>query len=837
MTFMKHFRSYKMNFMTIFVMFYVFISVGCNDKDLYYQRPEWKELSIYKILQNEGSFKSYLSCVDKTEYASILDGAGLYTVFPPNDDAFAEWLTKKGYKSIDSIPALERNKIVAYSIVYGKWTLDHLSDKGSSSSNVSGAFKRKTVFYTMPYRDPEFNNNWVFDEPLEGSYESTTKEYQTLLTKQNYKYLPVFTNKFFSANTLNAESDYSIFYPNSTYSGKNVDAGNVISGDIIGENGVIHVVSTVNETKKNIDEILNESSYSGFNNLLDFQTASGIYAFKSYTELPNDVLQTFRLMLPKESIDKVYLKGYSKNTTNKIGFSPLAENIGDKGADSETSGSTVFVPQNDVLENYIKTKLLKYYTAREQLPLEVISTLINTHIAKELVWNTHYPETKNYTGEYINGQGATGKTFEQDGVIDKRMASNGFVYLIDHVVKSRYFETVYSEVLLNPAHNWLNIAYSKYFGTSLREDLMKSVLNDNPNQRYTMLNFSDQLLKNDGFTYSGEDNSFANYVGSADSRLKRFMQLHVFPGQLNVQSATGVINSQIVNFDNLPKISQYENWSFLTSLSGDMIRYKTGTGMQAAGNIEDGTYVNVTPVSGDFNNGQVFDVDKLLQFAPRYSGVIAEKDLWTYIDRARTENSNVKTFVDYLERCLKSSSGNSLAGLSSEGYYTILMPNNTAMTEAKNKGYIMPLDSVTSDKVNYFAQATKFVNAHILSGRVLPDDGQTYLYPISIDLPDSVPMPTLLKITDEPWGLVNQTTLVSVKKNSSGLLIFTPLNIKSAGQIAVKGAVGSTTTLRIQRGKPSGSTVPNSYRSNRIASKAVIHEINNFFTFSVTKRN
>jgi uncharacterized surface protein with fasciclin (FAS1) repeats len=465
-----------------------------------------------------------------------------------------------------------------------------------------------------------------------------------------------------------------------------------------------------------------------------------------------------------------------------------------------------------------------------------------------LVWGSQYQKTKNFTGEYLNGEGSTGKTFAEDGVVKKTMASNGFVYLIDHVIKSRLFETVYSEIYLNPAHAWLNTAYVKYFNLGLREDLMQSILNDSPNQRYTLLNFSDDLLREDGFTLDGETTTFSNtVVGSGDSRLSRLMRLHVFPGQLNVQSSTGTLDVDIQNFDDLPKITQYESWSFLTTLSGDMVRYKTGLGMQAAGNIEDGEYVNFTKVDGEYNNGQIYNVDRLLQYAPRInvasSSQFGEISLWTYINRARTENPNVKTFVDYLERCLKSADGNSLAGIKSENFYTILMPNNTAMQQAISKGYVMPLDSLDVG-VEYLAQATKFVQSHILSGvrfdgqgLIFADDGLPYFYPVNKDSPNKAIASTLLKITDEGWGLVNQTTEIEVEKNASGLLIFSPRNIKSAGQVAVEGSTGITTALRVQRGKPAQTTYQNSYRSNLIASKAVIHEINNFFTFTVNPSN
>jgi len=832
----------KQNLMPIGIAICMLLLFGCdNNKDEYYERPSWKEPSIYKLLQSEGKFDTYLKCIDKTEYRNILDGAGLYTVFAPNDEAFNAFLTAKAYGSIDDIPAAELKKLVAYSIVMGKWTSEHLSDKISSSNYVTGAFKRRTVYYTMPHRDPEFDNNWVFDEPLQGTYASTVKNYQTLLTMQNYKYLPVFTDKYFASLTLDSENNYHIFYPNAAYTGKNVDAGTILKEDIICENGIIHEVSTVSEPKKNMDEILNESAYSGFNSLLDFQSSPDNYVFKEFREAPADLLETFKLMLPNEDIDKVYIKGYSKNSTAKLSFSTLSENIrGESSYDSESLGNTLFVPENDVLEQYIQTKLLKYYDSREKLPIDVITTLINTHMVNELVWGDNYGKVKNSTGEYVNG--GTGKTFADGGITEKTMASNGFVYQIDHVIKSRFFETVYSEIYLNPAHQWLNTAYVKYFASGLREDLMKSVLNDAPNQRFTLLNFSDELLKADGFVYNGEDNTFSNTeVGSGDSRLQRLMKLHIFPGQLGVQTGSGALDVEIKSFDDLPKISQYEDWSFIVSLSGDMLRYKTGLGMQAAGNIWDDTYVNFTPVDDEYNNGQIYNVDRLLEYAPRAnvtgSSAFGEINLMYFISLARTQNPNVKTFVDYLERVLLSSDGYSLAGISSTNYYTILMPNNTAMTQAINNGYIMPLDSVTPDKVNYLAQATQFVNSHILSGQIFADDGLTYIYPVNTESPNKAVASTLLKVTDEAWGLVNQSTLVQVEKNASGLLIFTPMDIKSAGQVAVAAGTGMTTNLRVQRGKPAQTIYQNSYRSNRIASKAVIHEINNFFTFTVNTNN
>src|SRR5660398_181157 len=55
----------------------------CNDIEKYYERPGWLAKPIYEVLEQEGRFSNYLQCVDSTEYALVLKGAGLYTVLPP----------------------------------------------------------------------------------------------------------------------------------------------------------------------------------------------------------------------------------------------------------------------------------------------------------------------------------------------------------------------------------------------------------------------------------------------------------------------------------------------------------------------------------------------------------------------------------------------------------------------------------------------------------------------------------------------------------------------------------------------------------------------------------
>ena len=210
-----------------------------------------------------------------------------------------------------------------------------------------------------------------------------------------------------------------MFFPNATYTGKNVQAGTILKEDIIAENGIIHEVSTVSQPMENIDEILRGSpSYAGFKELLDHKDNTGNYVFKTYTEVSQEVLEMFRKLRPGENIDNIYVKAYKSLT-----FSPLLENIYSISTNTyepEKTGNTLFVPKNEALQNYINSRLLKYYGTPEKLPVEALQILINTHMAEGLVWPSLYQSYMTSTGEYVNGKGSAGKGFEDGGIIDKK---------------------------------------------------------------------------------------------------------------------------------------------------------------------------------------------------------------------------------------------------------------------------------------------------------------------------------------------------------------------------------------------------------------------------------
>ncbi|MFT3753260.1 MAG: fasciclin domain-containing protein [Paludibacter sp.] len=788
-----------------------------NDKDAYFERPGWLEPPIYTVLKNNGHFTNYLKCVDTTLYASILKGAGLYTVFAPNDDAFAAYMSKNGYTSVSDIPSSEIDKIVSYSICSSTVPFD--------SIGVRGSFKYKSQYYALPYRDAEYNNEWVVDQTMENGW---TNGYN------NYKFVPSFTNAFFASTTPSlTAADYNVFYPDVPFSGKNIQGGEIVNKDMRAENGIVHEVSTVNMPLDNIAHILNRPENSSFKSLVDTKDVYGDYLFRTYLEVTSPtLLKALQKIMPKENIDRIFIKFYTG-----LDYSLNLENVLDESDryTPEKSGYTLILPTNGALTEYMNRRILKYYGDVQSLPVEIIQTFVNAHMTGSLVWPANYAMSLNGNGDYLNGAGSSGLSFSQSSITGATLASNGFVYHSNKAVSSRIFESVYSELFINPAHKWANIGFVNNFNNSLREDLQKCVLNGFISERYTLLTFDDQFLKDDGFSYNSTTNTFTHSVTgvNANNRLTRLLREHIFDGLQNND-----VKSEITDFATTG-ISNEDNWNFTVTSYGDPVRYKNNQ-MQAAGNIEDNTFVNLTKLDETYLNGTVWKADKPLQYSPRVTGTTDDKkfrdiSLWEYLDRSRTQNSNVKLFVDYLQKCIKTlpddATSTALDGISTEQFYTVLMPNNTAMQSAITAKLLPPIDSVSSAYPVAFAKAAFFINSHILQGRVFVDDNKTYLYPANATALNRALIPVMAKVNSEKLGLTNQSLLVEVSKTTAGLLNWIPQNVTQGTKVLVTGATSGT--MRVQRGKPTGTTILNNYRSNRIACKAVLHEVNNYVSFKL----
>ena len=258
--------------------------------------------------------------------------------------------------------------------------------------------------------------------------------------------------------------------------------------------------------------------------------------------------------------------------------------------------------------------------------------------------------------------------------------------------------------------------------------------------------------------------------------------------------------------------------------------------------------VTLTPVE-TAPNGNVLMADRLLKYSRRSTPLTpadsqyTDRSLWYYIQLAGKENAEVSKFVDLVKKVMKTtSSSDELIGVKAANYYTILMPNNTAMTTALGQG-LYPANIDPENDAKGADKALRFVLSHFVIGKVFPDDNLPIIYPFSplSEDPTRQICPTMLAITNEKWGLTNvKTQVVAYKYPLSATtfqLRFYATDIKLGNTVVVQGNpslnAGANSHQIVSRTKITARPA-NDYkvtRSNRMACRAVIHEINGYFNF------
>jgi uncharacterized surface protein with fasciclin (FAS1) repeats len=775
-----------------------------RERDEYYAAPEWGRKPVYEVLQGEGRFGLYLQCVDKTLYATSLKGNGLWTVFAPNDDAFKAYLAAKGYGSVDDMPLGEVEKIVAYSMVYDRYELDHLSDIRTNGWDTLNSIKKKTAYYETIHREyDEYRQDsiWVVSPTTAASGGSASYA----LNDNNYKYLPFYMARYFGARQtpLTAE-DYNVFYPNATYTGKNIQGASIVTQDMLASNGVAHELDGLNEPLPNLEDILfGDPSYSEFRKLVELKNPIKEPLFYSYfTSLA--MTQYFQTMYPDRSISNVYAKTYAALDVpfNCERFSNALDDIS-----PESEGYTVFIPNNEAIQDFVAEKIAGYgYSSVSELSVNLVQIFINAHLVTNMIWPGEYKGAKNVSDAYINGEGPGGSGYEAV-CTDVRPASNGFFYGMRSYVKSPYFETVLAEVLLQPnTYMFLYEALNKYFASTLGQELLYCTLNGYAEEDYIVLLPTDEQLKADGFAYESDAFDFKGLGATVtDARMKRLVSSHVFK---RINTAGCDTRFSFSADDPSPLGDQYGGYGYALSDNGDMLRYK-GDQLQLVGNYDNSEWVTVT-AGKKFLNGQVYTVDKLLQYTSTED--YTDGELLDYLARAKASNPNISKAVDYME--FFATNEKKKYTLSKESMWTVLLPTNDAIDSAVAHRYIRDLSNIKTliadgDPNNVATgegrldTAISFFRYHIIPGALYLDDGYSKVLLSSGKVQDNAVTTTNLKIE-----VVNNTFL-KVEKD-----------------------VGDGNRLRFSTEKSaefrSVAVVRGKDRSNLFGPRLVIHEVDGY---------
>lgn len=679
---------YKKIYQLAYVVMFAALFTSCKKKfDDYYARPANLADPVYKQLAADGKFTNFVSLIDKAGYKETLAAAGYWTVFAPTDSAFttdtefASFIQSRGFSTVASVDSVTAQMIVQYLLVYNAFESDRIDDYQAPLGWLPDiAFKRRTAYYTGFYNDTTYAGQPVKAIPSNRNNSGVANSYFVFADNGN-KYIPIFTSQYLATVGL-SQSDYTYFYPQSTFSGFNVANARVTKRDIPAENGVIHVIDRVVTPAKSIDQYLrSKPEYSVFRSILE----RFMVLFIKNTEA------TRRYQVLHGGADDVSVKVYS----NLLAFSPNNENYFKlQDNDAQKDGWTMFVPTNDSLNKYINTVVLQQYPSIQSLPLSIIADLLNSHMWQSTVWPNKFSSTYNFLGEPAKMNNTT-------DIVDRKILSNGIFYGTKKVNEPNVFATVYGKAYLDPRYLLMT--------RLLDMDLKSSVTN--PNVKYTMFMMSDAVLAAKGYSYNAGSNGwvFTNPIGGATST-----------NDSNRLNLLRILNTCVVETPNneLANIGQAGFKGIISSYGGECLKYD-GNLVFTAGSIERGATVRIDSVRKVLN-GQVVYLNDLMYFP--YLPIA--KNLETLGTPAASE---FNYFWNYLKNStLYNATTFDITGLAAGSFYTFFVPNKAAMIAAINAGLLPGTAGVpnftptlTADKV----KVENFIQYHILDKRTVIANG------------------------------------------------------------------------------------------------------------------
>ncbi len=120
-------------FKTAFIALFITTIYSCSDDDDTTFGGQEADTSIAAFVSGSSDYSSLLAALQKAELVETLSGEGNFTVFAPNDDAFAEFL---GDTPLDDVPADVLKEILLNHVLGKKATATDLST--GYESNLAG---------------------------------------------------------------------------------------------------------------------------------------------------------------------------------------------------------------------------------------------------------------------------------------------------------------------------------------------------------------------------------------------------------------------------------------------------------------------------------------------------------------------------------------------------------------------------------------------------------------------------------------------------------------------------------------------------------------------------
>jgi uncharacterized surface protein with fasciclin (FAS1) repeats len=410
----------------ILLIIMIILFPNCEQQfDKYYKVPDNLIGTIVDVLEEDGNYALFCQALKLVDYADIIGKTGSFTVFAPNDSAFHEFFKESGYGSLEDIPPEELRSMIMYHIVFWSYSryklLYGLGIEDENSIYTTDNFRKETKY----------------KPPISQEEDSTGKKYNIF---HEYKYLSVFSAEYFLEHKLDAQYNYSFFFPGSTFSGFHVNNASILEYDIPAQNGWIHRIDKVMIPPDNHEQILNRHpEFSDFISLLDQRTAfiyddAATRQQKGNGDINND-----------GKLDSLFRKYFLLNSES---YSLDMENVEGAG---QSRMYTLFAPSNEALRNFMTEQTTGYSSI-----YDFDNYWINWYLGHYIGYNYWPSQLSSMSTDWPMPLASVSRdgNIAQDNIVFSQLASNGQFYGINKYLLPKSFETAAGPVFGNKDFEW-----------------------------------------------------------------------------------------------------------------------------------------------------------------------------------------------------------------------------------------------------------------------------------------------------------------------------------------------------------------------------------------------
>jgi len=456
----------------ILVCFLLLLTSCVSELENYYATPDWLKGNSWEVLEKKGNFKLFLSAVEKSSYKDLVQGKGLVTVMAPTDSAFQVYLTKHNYPVIDSLTknTSELDKLIGFHLLFysfNKETFEDYRPNGIESQNAG-----KGIYYK--FRTKSRDNISVEKDPY------ANKTYKVMHFD---RFLPVFSNNFFTSYNIDAKSNYEFFYPNSTWTGTNgfnVSEASVKDYAIVSDNGYVYTINKVLDPLETVyTNLKTDANYSDFSN-----------AYERFSAYQYDATAT----TDYGKGDSLFMKYYSGGLPAISSEWPVSSYL--SLATLSFGAHNVFAPDNNAMQAFYDKYWRPCYKDKglSGVYFEPLLALLDNHV---------YSSTILFPGEIESGiiKSTYGNPiqFDRSSVQKKSICANGSIYGLNQVIVPPMFEKVTAPMYCDSNYNLIldMMKNGSYIPTLISDATKFSVFYPSNNMIKNYTNLDSKLISYD----------------------------------------------------------------------------------------------------------------------------------------------------------------------------------------------------------------------------------------------------------------------------------------------------------------------------------------------------